>query len=143
MVWRSTRPAPIFVAEEMPVDPVTISTSGSSVTHYRGGMGRRGTSRDAPTSSVDPVQGSNTIFTSDTASVSAFTYTSTGALTLNNSQLATSSGLPPGGGNPRGVAIDPQAQNLYVAVDTDVGTWQFPVSGSTLSAATNHGDSDS
>jgi 6-phosphogluconolactonase (cycloisomerase 2 family) len=131
----------LFVTEENSgVYPITLKSSGTSMTMTVGTVVASGTTGCAYV--VAGPAGSNTIFTSDSSSVSAFTYTSSGALTLSNSQQSGGSSGWLSAGPPSGIAIDPQGQNLYVASSTDEGTWQLPLTKSTIGTPGNMASSD-
>ncbi len=133
----------LFVADETSgIIPVSISVNGASVTLTQG------VTLASPTTGcayvvTNPAQGSSNIFTADNASVSALDFTSGGVLSLDNSISADNFGFLAGGGNPGGIAIDSQGQNLYIASNMDYGCWQFSLSGATLTDTGNMAYSDS
>ncbi len=132
----------LYVAEENSgIYPVALSFSGRSVTMTAGNVVASG-SGGCLYVVTDPAPGSANIFTSDGASASAFDCSSAGLKLDNSLQAGGSSGWlaygPPGG-----LSVDPQARYLYIASDTDEGTWQIPLSGVTIGTPGNLAGSQS
>jgi DNA-binding beta-propeller fold protein YncE len=112
--------------------PVAITASGSSIT-LTAGAPVAGATSNSEFLAVDPTPGSSVLYSADGGSISGFTFTSAGALTMVSSQLGTYSGFF-GYGGPTGLCVDSTGTSVFASSGGDLGVWPFPASAGMLSA---------